>query len=153
MHTCTVVEQNKAIITYVQLLKEDLAIFRLVPDNGVVPEYDAGQFITIGMPIPSEGGKIIRRAYSIASHPENRKYVELVIRWVRKPLPGRLTTELFNAKEGNEITWIKPTGAALEINEKLHDGKKDTRRSVSWRRNRYCTVCKLFCTMVMKIMF
>ena len=53
MHTCTVVEQNKAIITYVQLLKEDLAIFRLVPDNGVVPEYDAGQFITIGMPIPS----------------------------------------------------------------------------------------------------
>ena len=78
MHTCTVVEQNKAIITYVQLLKEDLAIFRLVPDNGVVPEYDAGQFITIGMPIPSEGGKIIRRAYSIASHPENRKYVELV---------------------------------------------------------------------------
>ena len=129
MHTCTVVEQNKAIITYVQLLKEDLAIFRLVPDNGVVPEYDAGQFITIGMPIPSEGGKIIRRAYSIASHPENRKYVELVIRWVRKPLPGRLTTELFNAKE-NEITWIKPTGAALEINEKLHDGKKDTRRIV-----------------------
>ena len=82
------------------------------------------------MPIPSEGGKIIRRAYSIASHPENRKYVELVIRWVRKPLPGRLTTELFNAKEGNEITWIKPTGAALEINEKLHDGKKDTRRIV-----------------------
>ena len=130
MHTCTVVEQNKAIITYVQLLKEDLAIFRLVPDNGVVPEYHAGQFITIGMPIPSEGEKIIRRAYSIASHPENRKYVELVIRWVRKPLPGRLTTELFNAKEGTEITWIKPTGAALEINEKLHDGKKDTRRIV-----------------------
>ena len=47
MHTCTVVEQNKAIITYVQLLKEDLAIFRLVPDNGVVPEYDAGQFTKI----------------------------------------------------------------------------------------------------------
>ena len=73
MHTCTVVEQNKAIITYVQLLKEDLAIFRLVPDNGVVPEYDAGQFITIGMPIPTElfneGGKIIRRAW-FASHPE-----------------------------------------------------------------------------------
>ncbi len=130
MYTCTVVEQNKAIITYVQLLKEDLAIFRLVPDNGVVPEYDAGQFITIGMPIPSEGGKIIRRAYSIASHPENRKYVELVIRWVRKPLPGRLTTELFNAKEGSEISWIKPTGAALEISDKLHNGKKDTRRII-----------------------
>ena len=47
--------QNKAIITYVQLLKEDLAIFRLVPDNGVVPEYDAGQFITIGMPIKRRG--------------------------------------------------------------------------------------------------
>ena len=65
MHTCTVVEQNKAIITYVQLLKEDLAIFRLVP---VVPEYDAGQFITIGMPIPARGGQRSCSRMLFASH-------------------------------------------------------------------------------------
>lgn len=123
------VVENKATFTYVQLLKEDLAIFRLVPNDGIIPEYKAGQFITIGMNVPSEG-KVIRRAYSIASHPENKKYIELVIRWVRKPLPGRLTTQLFNAKEGDEITWIKPTGAALLINDKLPNGEKDNRRIV-----------------------
>lgn len=123
------VVENKATLTYVQLLKEDLAVFRMVPNDGVIPEYKAGQFITIGMHVPSEG-KVIRRAYSIASHPENKKYVELVIRWVRKPLPGRLTTQLFNAKEGDEITWIKPTGAALLVNDKLPNGEKDERRIV-----------------------
>lgn len=123
------VVENKATITYVQLLKEDLAIFRLVPNDGQIPPYEAGQFITIGMHVPSEN-KVIRRAYSIASHPENKKYIELVIRWVRKPLPGRLTTQLFNAKEGDEVSWIRPTGAALKINEKLANGNKDTRRIV-----------------------
>jgi ferredoxin--NADP+ reductase len=125
-----VVVDNKATVTYVQLLKEDLMIMRLVPNDGVVPQYEAGQFITIGLPNPNEGNKIVRRAYSIASHPENRKYVELVIRWVRKPIPGRLTTQLFNAKAGSEISWIKPTGTALRINEKLPDGRKDERRIV-----------------------
>jgi ferredoxin--NADP+ reductase len=103
---------------------------RLVPNDGHVPEFRAGQFITIGMPNPTEDNKIVRRAYSIASHPENRQYIELVIRWVRKPIPGRLTTQLFNAKVGDEISWIKPTGAALNINEKMPDGSKDERRIV-----------------------
>ena len=124
------VVDNKATITYVQLLKEDLVIMRLVPNDGQVPEYHAGQFITIGMPNPAEGNKLVRRAYSIASHPENRKFIELVIRWVRKPVPGRLTTQLFNAKPGDEVSWIKPTGAALQINEKMPDGSKDERRIV-----------------------
>jgi ferredoxin--NADP+ reductase len=125
-----VVVDNKATVTYVQLLKEDLMIMRLVPNDGVVPSYEAGQFITIGLPNPNEGNKIVRRAYSIASHPENRKFIELVIRWVRKPIPGRLTTQLFNAKAGSEISWIKPTGSALRINDKLPDGRKDERRIV-----------------------
>ena len=124
------VVDNKATITYVQLIKEDLVIIRLVPKDGPVPDYQAGQFITLGLPNPNEGGKIVRRAYSIASHPENRDYIELVIRWVRKPLPGRLTTQLFNAKEGDEILWLKPTGRALMINEELPSGEKDNRRIV-----------------------
>ena len=67
---------KKATLTYVQLMKEDLAVFRLVPEDGVIPDYETGQFITLGMPIPSEDNKIIRRAYSIASHPENKKFIE-----------------------------------------------------------------------------
>ncbi|ABK78327.1 flavodoxin reductases (ferredoxin-NADPH reductase) [Cenarchaeum symbiosum A] len=113
-----------------QLLKEDLMIMRFVPDDGAVPEYKAGQFTTIGLPVKSEGGKIIRRAYSIASHPENRNYVELFIRWVRKPVPGRLTTELFDIKEGDEIGWLKPTGRALLVNDEMPDGSPDKRRIV-----------------------
>lgn len=124
------VVENKATISYIQLLKEDLLIMRLVPSDGIIPDYKAGQFITLGLPNPAENNKIVRRAYSIASHPENKKYFELVIRWVRKPLPGRLTTQLFNAKEGDEISWIKPTGAALLINEKLPNGEPDNRRIV-----------------------
>jgi ferredoxin--NADP+ reductase len=124
------VVDNKATVTYVQLLKEDLVIIRLVPKDGPVPDYKAGQFITLGLPNPEEGGKIVRRAYSIASNPENREYIELVIRWVRKPLPGRLTTQIFNLKEGDEILWLKPTGLALLISEKFPNGEKDNRRIV-----------------------
>jgi len=124
------VVDNKATITYVQLIKEDLVIIRIVPKDGPVPEFEAGQFITLGLPNPVENGKIVRRAYSIASHPENRDYIELVVRWVRKPLPGRLTTQLFNAKEGDEILWLKPAGKALMINEELANGEKDNRRIV-----------------------
>ncbi|MBI3842528.1 MAG: ferredoxin--NADP reductase [Thaumarchaeota archaeon] len=122
------VVDNKATLAYIQIQKEDLAIFRLVPKDASVPEYKAGQFITIGLHVPSEN-KIVRRAYSIASHPENRKYVELYIRWVRKPVPGRLTTQLFSSKEGDEIYWVKPTGA-FTIDEKNHEGVKDERRIV-----------------------
>ena len=123
------VEDNFATLTYAQLLKEDLGIFRLVPKEGSIPDFKPGQFLTMGMPVKAEGGKIVRRAYSIASHPENKKCFEFVIRWVRKPFPGRLTTELFNAKEGDEIRWLNPTGH-LTINDELPNGEPDTRRIV-----------------------
>ncbi|HKZ62644.1 MAG TPA: FAD-binding oxidoreductase, partial [Nitrososphaera sp.] len=122
------VVDNKGMVTYVQIIKEDLGIFHITPDNSPVPDFKAGQFVTLGLNVPSEG-KIIRRAYSIASPPEQKKRFELVIRWVRKPVPGRLTTELFNKKEGDEIAWVKPTGI-FTINEKMHDGSPDNRRMV-----------------------
>ena len=31
---------KKATLTYVQLMKEDLAVFRLVPEDGVIPDYE-----------------------------------------------------------------------------------------------------------------
>ncbi len=122
--------ENKATISYVQLLKEDLVVLRMVPNDGIIPEYEAGQFVTIGIPVVAENYKTVRRAYSIASHPENKKYFEFVLRWVRKPLPGRVTTQLFYASEGDEVTMGKPTGNALTINERLPDGRKDERRIV-----------------------
>ena len=120
--------ESKAIVSYVQIQKEDLAVFRFKPKEGELPQYKSGQFITLGAHIPSEN-KVVRRAYSIASHPENRKYIELYIRWVRKPLPGRVTTVLFSSKEGDEISWVKPTGA-FTVEEDKPNGEKDDRRIV-----------------------
>jgi len=120
----------KGIITYTESLKEDLLIFRVVPKDGVIPDYEAGQFLTLGFPIPEENYKLVRRAYSIASHPENKDYFEFVVRWVRQPLPGRVTTALMYASEGDEIFWSTPVGNALTINDKLPDGSKDERRIV-----------------------
>ena len=123
------VSEMKAKVVYTQLLKEDLVIIRIVPDEGM-PDYKTGQFLTIGVPVPTENFKLVRRAYSIASHPENREYFEFVIRWVRNPLPGRVTTMLFYASEGDEVKLGYPTGNALLINDKLPNGKKDNRRIV-----------------------
>ena len=122
------VSETKAKITYMELLKEDLVVIRIVPENGM-PEYKTGQFLTIGVPVAAEN-KIVRRAYSIASHAENRDYFEFVIRWVRKPLPGRVTTELFYASVGDEVSLGAPTGVELLIDDKLPNGKPDTRRIV-----------------------
>jgi ferredoxin--NADP+ reductase len=123
------VADQKGIISYIRVLKDDLAIFRIKPANGSIPDFKAGQFVTLGLPVKSEGGKIIRRAYSIASPPEQKKHFELYIRWVRKPVPGRLTTELFERREGDEISWLKPTGPFGFIDKKP-DGSPDTRRIV-----------------------
>jgi ferredoxin--NADP+ reductase len=123
------VADQRGIITYIKVLKEDLAIFKIKPENGPIPDFKAGQFVTLGLPVKSEGGKVIRRAYSIASPPEQKKYFELYIRWVRKPVPGRLTTELFEKKEGDEITWLKPTGPFGLVDKRL-DGSSETRRIV-----------------------
>lgn len=122
------VVDNPGVISYIRVLKEDLAIFKITPTNSPVPDFKAGQFVTIGLHNSNEG-KIVRRAYSIASPPEQKKYFELLVRWVRKPLPGRLTTELFNRKEGQDVAWVKPTGI-FTINEKMHDGTPDNRRMV-----------------------
>ena len=78
------VVDNRGVISYTRILKEDLAIYKITPTDGPVPDFKAGQFVTIGLHNPNEG-KIVRRAYSIASPPEQKKYFELLVRWVRKP--------------------------------------------------------------------
>ncbi len=122
------VVDNKATISYISVLKEDLAIFRIKPSEGQVPDFKPGQFVTLGVNVPSEK-KIVRRAYSIASPPQQKKYFELILRWVKKPVPGRLTTQIFDKKEGSEILWVKPTGI-FTINEKMASGAPDNRRMV-----------------------
>ena len=70
-----------------------------------------------------------RRAYSIVSPPQQKKYFELVIRWLKRPIPGKSTTQLFDKKEGEEIFWLKPAGT-FTINDTLINGSPDDRRMV-----------------------
>jgi ferredoxin--NADP+ reductase len=122
------VVDNKATVAYISVLKEDLAIYRIKPNEGQVPDFKPGQFVTLGVNVPSEK-KVIRRAYSIASPPQQKKHFELIIRWVKKPVPGRLTTQMFDKREGDEVLWVKPTGI-FTINEKMATGVPDNRRLV-----------------------
>lgn len=122
------VVDKKATISYISLIKEDLAIFHIKPNEGMVPDFKPGQFLTLGVFVPNEG-KIDRSAYSIASPPQQKKYFELIIRWIRRPVLGKRTTQIFDKKEGDDIFWVKPAGT-FTINEKMSSGVPDVRRMV-----------------------
>jgi len=97
-----------------QDLTETLAVFRLRPDSHSVPEFEAGQFITIGLPALAEperqvvakgrrkGPRMVRRAYSIASSPDTGNYIELYLVLVKD---GRLTPRLWELQAGDRL-WI-----------------------------------------------
>ncbi len=119
---------KNAKLTYRYDLNSTLSIFRFDLEGGV-PDYAPGQFITLGLPVPSENDKIVWRAYSIASPPEQKEYLELYIRWPLKPVPGKLTTELWKMKIGDPIQWREPTGSFV-VENKMPDGTPDNRRLV-----------------------
>ncbi len=116
-------------LTYRKDLAPDLAIIRIEPTvGGTVPEFKAGQFVTLGLQLAGEE-KITYRAYSIASPPEERRYFELYIKLAREPVMGKITSALFNMKQGDTMYWRKPAGA-FTIEEKRPDGSLDNRRIV-----------------------
>ena len=124
------VEDLQAVISFIRVFKDDLAVFRVKPVNGSIPDFKAGQFVSLAFSnLKGEDGKMVHRAYSIASPPQNKKCFEFYVRWARKPVPGKLTTEMFARKVGDEILWRKPTGPFGVVDEKP-DGSPETRRIV-----------------------
>jgi ferredoxin--NADP+ reductase len=82
-------------------LNATLAIFRIRPDvvpPPAAPWFDPGQYITIGL----EG---VQRAYSIASDPGERRWLEFYVRYARDPATGTpLTHHLFKLPVGARIS-------------------------------------------------
>lgn len=116
-------------IIYRKDLTQDLAILRVQPEDGSpVPDFKAGQFVTLGLKLDSDD-KMTYRAYSIASPPEEKRYFELYIKWATEPVMGKFTTALFHMKEGDSIYWRKPAGA-FTIEGKKADGTPDDRTMV-----------------------
>ena len=122
-------QPNLGRLSYRKDLTPDLAILRMQPaDGGPVPDFRAGQFVTLGIQFPDED-RMIYRAYSISSPPEEKRYFELYIKWTTKPVMGKLTSALFGMKEGDTLYWRKPAGA-FTIEDKKADGTPDSRRLV-----------------------
>lgn len=110
-------DQCNATVIHWQDLNAELAIFRVAPDSGCVPDFQAGQFATIGLPrcappvdpsdnFPPEDPrwkKLIRRAYSIASSPLEKKYLEFYVVEVKD---GKLTPRIWRHKLGGRI-WLE----------------------------------------------
>ena|ERR671925_977687 len=122
-------QPNLGRLSYRKDLTPDLAILRMQPaDGGPVPDFRAGQFVTLGIQFPDED-RMTYRAYSISSPPEEKRYFELYIKWTTKPVMGKLTSALFCMKEGDTLYWRKPAGA-FTIEDKKADGTPDSRRLV-----------------------
>ncbi len=93
-------------IIYQENLTNDLAIFRLEPsDKSKILDFKPGQFVPLGVKIKD---KVVYRAYSISSPPQERRYYELYIRWAKKPVLGKITSPLFTSKQNKLIFWRKP---------------------------------------------
>jgi ferredoxin/flavodoxin---NADP+ reductase len=122
-------QPNLGRLSYRKDLTPDLAILRMQPaDGGPVPDFRAGQFVTLAVQFPDED-RMTYRAYSISSPPEEKRYFELYIKWTTKPVMGKLTSALFGMKEGDTLYWRKPAGA-FTIEDKKADGTPDSRRLV-----------------------
>lgn len=107
-----------AVVTHRIEVASGLIILRVAPDGWELPGWEPGQFAVLGLPgsaprtmlsdpepgtTDSEGpgsDKLIRRAYSIASAPDEAGYLEFYITLVQS---GALTPRLFALKPGDSL--------------------------------------------------
>ena len=106
-------ELNARLIQKI-MVSPTLAIMRFVPEGWELPDFKAGQYGVLGLPysaprIPTadplpydEPDKLIKRAYSVASSPEVKEYVEFYIALVES---GELTPRLFALEPGDKV-WL-----------------------------------------------
>jgi ferredoxin--NADP+ reductase len=98
-----------------------LMILRVAPDGWPMPQFKSGQYVVLGLPgsaprtalsdpetPPADPGKLIRRAYSIASTPLVKDELEFYVTLVRS---GALTPRLWELHPGDRV-WLsnKPVG-------------------------------------------
>lgn len=104
-----------AIVLHKNELTPRLMILRVATDGWDLPDFDAGQYVVLGLPTsasrsplsipeqyPQDDSKLIRRAYSIASSSVQKQYLEFYINMVTD---GALTPRLFNLKVGDRL-WL-----------------------------------------------
>jgi len=104
-----------AIVSHKIEVAPGLIVVRVVPEDWELPPFKPGQFAVLGLPpeaercadsdpeeTPGAPGKLIRRAYSIASSSMSREYLEFYINLVHS---GLLTPRLFALRPGDRV-WL-----------------------------------------------
>jgi ferredoxin--NADP+ reductase len=97
--------ENATLIERIEL-DPTLVIFRIRPDSVPAdgePWFRPGQYVTIGV-------GDVQRAYSIASEPGERRWLEFYIRFAREPATESPLTHLL---------WPLPVGARVHLGEKI----------------------------------
>jgi Na+-transporting NADH:ubiquinone oxidoreductase subunit F len=93
----------ETIVEHVEDLTYDIKLVRFKLINPSTIDFKPGQFMQIKVP-----GIEVVRAYSLASNPSEKDFVEMIIRYVPK---GQATTFVHKAVEkGDKITLIGPFG-------------------------------------------
>lgn len=117
---------------------EDLAFFRVKYNGHEVPEFEPGQFATLGLPDtsppdpaklvrPGRGPKLIRRAYSIASPATQKDALEFYIVRVED---GQLTPSLWDIEVGQTLFMNEKIGGHFTLpSPTLSDDTPDPRRN------------------------
>ena len=115
--------QLNAMLVGRQDLHPELSIVRVRPDQGPVPPFRPGQFVTIGLlDAPAAGHsppKLALRPYSVTSAPDKREDVELYVNLVRE---GALTPRLWTLHEGGRL-YLKPTVGGTFTLDEVPNGK------------------------------
>lgn len=87
-------------------LSQELAVIRVRLDRGSTLSFEPGQYTTIGLPQPLGASvkrpKLLQRAYSIASSPDQHDHLEFYVVLVPN---GQLTPRLWNVDVGGRL-WI-----------------------------------------------
>ena len=109
-------ELNAVVTTKIEVAP-GLMVIRVAPDGWDLPEFAPGQFAVLGLPPeadrsdladtedePVKPGKLIRRAYSIASSSKAHKYLEFYVTLVHS---GALSPRLFKLQPGGRV-WLGP---------------------------------------------
>lgn len=107
-------EYNAAIVER-DNLGDTLAVFRVKPDPGsstddsAIPDFVAGQYAVLGANNEQEPEKgSVRRAYSIASPPEEKRWLEFYIRRVGNPTSNNPLTHLLWKMDAGSRLWLGP---------------------------------------------
>ena len=127
----SLIDELNCVITQSVQVSPIMKIIKVKPEGWKFPEFEAGQFVALGLPPESprctasteefeapKPDKLIKRAYSIASS-SNDETIEFYITLVHS---GQLTPRLFELQIGDKI-WMGKKAVGMFTLEEINENK------------------------------